>query len=263
MPLKLFISYARDDTNFVEALIQTINDPPIENIEYFIDCQDIDWGNSVTPSIKQGIKECTDLLVIISEKSMASMWVGYEIGIADALEKNILMFLTQKDLKLPSFVSDINYKTCSDLEGVRDYLQSRASQPLVEEFLEKIGHKNNQIYRQIDSVYVPPAEFDEIKRTLEDERIVFVMGPRRIWQNVHSRATFMGIFQKRLRTALEMWCRANKHREGWTAPTTNHLLRGSFWNNGISADRTLGAANWNSLSSSETKRRSLRYYNIP
>ncbi len=178
MPLKLFISYARDDTNFVEALIQTINDPPIENIEYFIDCQDIDWGNSVTPSIKQGIKECTDLLVIISEKSMASMWVGYEIGIADALEKNILMFLTQKDLKLPSFVSDINYKTCSDLEGVRDYLQSRASQPLVEEFLEKIGHKNNQIYRQIDSVYVPPAEFDEIKRTLEDERIVFVMGPR-------------------------------------------------------------------------------------
>jgi len=177
MPLKLFISYSRDDTDFVEALTQMINELRIKCVEYFID-RHIAWGDPVTSSIKQGIKDCTDLLVIISEKSTASMWVGYEIGIADALEKNILMFLTQENLTLPSFVSDINYKTRSDLAGVRDYLESRASQPLVEEFLERIGHKNNQIYRQIDSVYVPPAEFDSIKWTLEDKRIVLITGPR-------------------------------------------------------------------------------------
>ena len=184
MPLKLFISYSRDDTDFVEALTQMINELRIKCVEYFID-RHIAWGDPVTSSIKQGIKDCTDLLVIISEKSTASMWVGYEIGIADALEKNILMFLTQENLTLPSFVSDINYKTRSDLAGVRDYLESRASQPLVEEFLERIGHKNNQIYRQIDSVYVPPAEFDSIKWTLEDKRIVLITGPANLAK--HSR----------------------------------------------------------------------------
>jgi len=44
------------------------------------------------------------------------------------------------------------------------------------EFLEKIGHGGSKWYDRIDYVYVPPLEYEDIKRTLEEKRIVFITG---------------------------------------------------------------------------------------
>jgi hypothetical protein len=189
MPLKIFISYSHDDRSVANEVFKIIQTDRIEHIaccvdqkdaghiKCFIDNAEILWGDNVTPSVKQGIQECTDLLVIISERSLKSMWVGYEIGIAHTLGRKILMLLTRHDLKLPSFVSDINYKTCSDLEDVKKYLQMRAAEPLLDEFLERIGHKGDLLYNRIDRVYVPPAELKQIKKVLEDEKLVLIIGP--------------------------------------------------------------------------------------
>jgi len=177
MPLKIFISYSHEDRSVADEVIQIIDEIGID-FTYFIDHKDVAWSDHVTPSIKQGMEECSDILVVISESSLASIWIGYEIGIADSLGRKVLLYPIEKNLELPSFLSDINYKTRADLEEVKDYLKSRAAQPLVEEFLEKIGRKNNLIYKQIDTVYVPPIEFDDIKKAFEDKRIVVVTGPR-------------------------------------------------------------------------------------
>ena len=46
------------------------------------------------------------------------------------------------------------------------------------EFLEKIGYAGSKLYGRIDEVYVPPLEYEDMKRTLKEEKIVFITGTR-------------------------------------------------------------------------------------
>jgi hypothetical protein len=43
-------------------------------------------------------------------------------------------------------------------------------------FLEKIGHSGSALYDSIDWLYVPPLEFPDIVRTLQQQKIVFIVG---------------------------------------------------------------------------------------
>ncbi|MEM3486602.1 MAG: hypothetical protein QXI12_13400, partial [Candidatus Methanomethyliaceae archaeon] len=43
-------------------------------------------------------------------------------------------------------------------------------------FLECIGHGDTSPYRYINSIFVPPLEFDMIKNTLKEKRVVFITG---------------------------------------------------------------------------------------
>jgi len=44
------------------------------------------------------------------------------------------------------------------------------------EFLEKIGYVGSKRYDRINEVYVPPLEYEDIKKTLEEKRVVFITG---------------------------------------------------------------------------------------
>jgi hypothetical protein len=56
-----------------------------------------------------------------------------------------------------------------------DKVQQRGS---VFEFLEKIGYAGSKLYGRVDEVYVPPLEYEDMKRTLKEEKIVFITGTR-------------------------------------------------------------------------------------
>ena len=43
-------------------------------------------------------------------------------------------------------------------------------------FLEKIGHPSSRLYDSIDRLYIPPLEYPDIKRMLQEKRIVFITG---------------------------------------------------------------------------------------
>jgi hypothetical protein len=44
------------------------------------------------------------------------------------------------------------------------------------EFLEKIGYAGSKWYGRIDEVYVPPLEYEDMERTLQEKRILFITG---------------------------------------------------------------------------------------
>ncbi len=44
------------------------------------------------------------------------------------------------------------------------------------DFLRKIGYPGSRLYGRIDEVYVPPAEYEDIQKTLEEKRILFITG---------------------------------------------------------------------------------------
>lgn len=43
-------------------------------------------------------------------------------------------------------------------------------------FLDKIGYSGSKRYGQIDEVYVPPLEYEDIKEALKEKRVVFITG---------------------------------------------------------------------------------------
>jgi len=43
-------------------------------------------------------------------------------------------------------------------------------------FLEKVGYSNNKRYGRIDELYIAPIEYEEIKRTLRNNRIILITG---------------------------------------------------------------------------------------
>ncbi|MBU7028025.1 MAG: GNAT family N-acetyltransferase, partial [Theionarchaea archaeon] len=44
------------------------------------------------------------------------------------------------------------------------------------EFLEKVGYPDSKVYGRIDEAYVPPANYEDIKKTLSEKRIIFITG---------------------------------------------------------------------------------------
>ena len=56
---------------------------------------------------------------------MKSQWVSYEIGFATASQKRILPLLTHPALKVPAFISDLNYLT--NIEDVKSFFQKNES----------------------------------------------------------------------------------------------------------------------------------------
>ena len=67
----------------------------------------------------------------------------------------------------------ISYKTKTFFVADVDKVQQRGR---VFKFLEKIGYAGSKWYGRIDEVYVPPLEYEDLKRTLKEKRIVFITG---------------------------------------------------------------------------------------
>ena len=57
----------------------------------------------------------------------------------------------------------------ADLEKI----QQRAR---VFEFLEEIGHAGSKLYDRLDELYVPPSEYEDLSKTLKENRILFITG---------------------------------------------------------------------------------------
>ena len=66
-----------------------------------------------------------------------------------------------KDEVVTFFVADV------------DKIQRRGR---VFEFLEKIGYPGSKLYDRIDEIYVPPSEYEDLAKTLKENRILFITG---------------------------------------------------------------------------------------
>jgi hypothetical protein len=71
------------------------------------------------------------------------------------------------------YCEEISYKKKTFFAANLDKVRERGS---VFEFLEKIGYAGSKWYGRIDEVYVLPLEYKDIKRALEERKIVFITG---------------------------------------------------------------------------------------
>lgn len=85
----VFISYSRDECEIVLRLHHMLTE---DDIECWIDYDQIAGGTSYIERIPKSIKNCSTFLLILSEKSQNSMWIPKELSIAISYKKRIIPF---------------------------------------------------------------------------------------------------------------------------------------------------------------------------
>ncbi len=115
--MRVFISYSRIDSKIAQNIANILD---TLNIPYFLDVKDIKWGDQFKKEIANTLKgNITHFLVVVSPESLKSQWVGYEIGLANAHDIQILPYLVHPSLELPGVLA--TYDHISDLSEIEKY----------------------------------------------------------------------------------------------------------------------------------------------
>jgi hypothetical protein len=94
---KIFVSYAHQDKNLVGGVEKALRRHGFlqDNDVVILDPrQNLQAGVNVREAIKDQMAEASKVVVITSNHSRNSQWVNYEVGMADALGKPIVVMGT-------------------------------------------------------------------------------------------------------------------------------------------------------------------------
>lgn len=80
----IFISHASADDDFVRELRIKLE---LLSIEVWVDSRNLRGGDQLKPEIEQAIEQASHVLVVISPKTINSIWVRDEIHMAEAVAK--------------------------------------------------------------------------------------------------------------------------------------------------------------------------------
>jgi hypothetical protein len=103
---RIFISYSREDLDFVKRLT---GDLKRHEIRFWIDFQDIKAGHDFADGIWKGLKQCEWMLLVISPASMASMQVDREWKYFIGKQKPIIPVLIKPMDDIHYLISSLQY----------------------------------------------------------------------------------------------------------------------------------------------------------
>lgn len=87
----VFISHSAKDRFAARQISSMIEERGRDlGLRTFVDEKDIEYGGSIPDTIRQAIRECGELVVLLSQYSKDRPWVLIEIGAAWVLEKRIV-----------------------------------------------------------------------------------------------------------------------------------------------------------------------------
>lgn len=165
----------------------------IENIKKYITSNQEDYINAYGKNIFDEVKSISNLKALFYQiqSQFKLLWKsGYfdeSLNILVSLAFFPIQFFYDEDLQFDDFFinkiselkTNINLlplKSKLDIiqlvSGSNTYIQKN----LINSFLKEIGQSENNLYKNIDFVYVPPIEYRDIWDTLRDKRIVFLTG---------------------------------------------------------------------------------------
>ena len=101
--MKVFISHKKEDSYTANRIA---NELRVMQIDCYLDLLDFSVtcsGKELTDHIKANLNDCTDIIVVISEKTRYSQWVPFEVGMSAQIDMPTATFL-QEDVSLPEFL---------------------------------------------------------------------------------------------------------------------------------------------------------------
>jgi hypothetical protein len=90
MKRRVFVSYARGDEDVARELATIM---AASDLAGWMDHSDIAAGEAIVKKIKESLDQASVVVVLVSEKSLNSPWVQFEIGAAVGIGKPIIPIL--------------------------------------------------------------------------------------------------------------------------------------------------------------------------
>jgi hypothetical protein len=128
---RIFFSYSRKDTGIAKLMIERM-EREVAGIEVFFDVRRIEGGDPVPAVIRETIKGCRELLVLLSVNSLKSSWVRIEVAAAWGRERRIVPInydVTPRDVRdiLP-IIADLDVIMLADFEEYITQLSRRVKE---------------------------------------------------------------------------------------------------------------------------------------
>ncbi|MCM1233709.1 MAG: toll/interleukin-1 receptor domain-containing protein [Ruminococcus flavefaciens] len=101
--MKIFISHKNEDSLIAKRLDAEFKLHGINTYLDVIDEQILNNGKALTEHIKNAMSECSDIIVVMSEKTKNSQWVPFEVGMSAQRDMPTVTFLIE-NVKLPEFL---------------------------------------------------------------------------------------------------------------------------------------------------------------
>ncbi len=161
----VFLSYSHQDSSIADDICEVLTE---SGIEHFRDIKDIPWGGSIPSEVRDALERSVAVLVILSEHSLDSNWVPYEMGFAAALRKRLLPFVTQPSLQLPLYISDLSY--VKDVAQVREFFVAGGLMDAVAFPVPGAPPTLEAVFRKLASLM--PDLLAEMKADLSKEPVV-------------------------------------------------------------------------------------------
>lgn len=120
--MKIFISHKKEDATIAEKIAVELE---ILGTSYYLDVLDptiTQSGKALTDHIRKNLNDCTDIIVIMSSRTLTSQWVPFEVGMSAQRDMPTATFL-QSGVNLPEFLEYWpRLKAASD---IRKYVAAR------------------------------------------------------------------------------------------------------------------------------------------
>lgn len=148
--MKVFISHKQEDSSIALDVLTTLKSDGVDAYLDLLDGNLSSDGKQLTQHIKKRLNECTDLLVIISEKTKYSQWVPFEVGMASERDFPIVNYL-KRGIVLPGFLE--YWPRLKDINDLHKYVSTKG---LIQESINK-GYKyaesnTDRFYKQLKAV---------------------------------------------------------------------------------------------------------------
>ena len=120
-PYRVFFSYSSRDRWIARQCVKLIENIDRGRIHVFLNEKDIDGGDPIAETIREGIRRCDELVVLLTPSSKDRYWVIVEMTVAWTLRKRIVPILHHVE---PKEMPAINYPyKAIDLNDFEQYLQ--------------------------------------------------------------------------------------------------------------------------------------------
>jgi len=98
--------------------------------EVWLDEMSLTGGEQIIVALRSGIMQSNELVVLVSNESLKSQWVAWEIGMAAAWRKRITPLL-----------NNVDYDAMAPLKGVKSYELNQFNRFLVELKQRAVQHR--------------------------------------------------------------------------------------------------------------------------
>ncbi len=120
--MKIFISHKKEDESTALMVADTLK---TEGVDAYLDLLDnivIEDGEKLTMHIRERIRECSDVIVILSCNTNKSWWVPFEIGMATEKDLPIANYLIGEET-LPDYLT--YWPRLRNKEDLKKYVEVR------------------------------------------------------------------------------------------------------------------------------------------